>query len=139
MKSPTIAVLAACIAAAPFAFAQVRCDNCGRIETIRTVSKTETWVPLGTMTPDARMGTVGEQGRVTSVYNFTSGNMVLLGAAGGAGYAKRPSAYDRPRWEIVVRMEGGGNRTVHHDYEPALREGDRVRVYGTQLELVSEQ
>ena len=60
--------------------------------------------------------------------------MVLLGAAGGAGYATRPKAYERPRWQIVVRMDGGGQRTVHHDYEPALREGDRVRVYGTQLE-----
>ena len=68
---------------------------------------------------------------------LTTGNMVLLGAAGGAGYAKRPNAYERPRWEIKVRMDAGGVRTVTHDYEPALREGDRVRVYGTQLELVS--
>jgi ABC-type amino acid transport substrate-binding protein len=40
------------------------------------------------------------------------------------------------RWEIVVKMDRGGVRTVTNDYEPALREGDRVRVYGTQLELV---
>jgi hypothetical protein len=117
------------------AAAQERCDNCGRIESIRTATARETWTPLGAMSMPS--GPTDQPGRVTSQYNFTTGNMVLLGAAGGAGYAKRPNAYERPRWEIKVRMDAGGVRTVTHDYEPALREGDRVRVYGTQLELVS--
>jgi hypothetical protein len=116
------------------ALAQERCDNCGRIESIRTTTARETWTPLGGTTMPS--SPTDQPGRVTSQYNFTTGNMVLLGAAGGAGYAKRPNAYERPRWEIRVKMDGGGLRTVTHDYEPALREGDRVRVYGTQLELV---
>lgn len=117
------------------AHAQERCDNCGRVESIRTVTTKESWTPLGAMSMTA--GPLDQPGRVTSQYNFTTGNMVLLGAAGGAGYARRPNAYERPRWEIRVRMDGGSVRTVSHDYEPALREGDRVRVYGSQLELVS--
>ena len=40
------------------------------------------------------------------------------------------------RVEIRVKMDAGGVRVVSHDYEPALREGDRVRLYGTQLELI---
>ena len=116
------------------ALAQERCDNCGRIESIRTATARETWTPLGGVTMPSNP--TDQPGRVTSQYNFTTGNMVLLGAAGGAGYAKRPNAYERPRWEIRVKMDGGTIRTVTHDYEPALREGDRVRVYGTQLELV---
>jgi outer membrane lipoprotein SlyB len=73
---------------------------------------------------------------VSTQYNFTTGNVVMLGAAGGAGYAKRSNAYERPRWELAVKMDRGDTRRVTQDYEPALREGDRVRVYGTQVELL---
>ena len=117
--------------------AQDRCENCGRVESIRTVTTRESWTPLGSVTPPARASDPDNQsGRVTSAYDFTSGNTVLLGSAGGAGYARRANAYERPRWEIVVRMDAGGTRTVNQTYEPALRRGERVRVYGTQLELI---
>lgn len=120
--------------AAASSLAQERCDNCAQILSIRTTTAKTTWSPLGSM--PAASDNFGQPGRVTTQYNFTSGNLVLLGAAGGAGYAKRPNSYERPRWEITVRMDDGSTRVVSNDYEPALREGDRVRVYGTQLELI---
>lgn len=124
-----IAILLAVALGAVPAAAQERCDNCGRIEGVRSVRSTSEALPLGTM------GSVQDtSGRVTTQYNFTSGSMVVLGAAGGAGYARRPRSAERERWEIAVRMDDGTTRTLSQAYEPALRAGDRVRVYGTLVE-----
>lgn len=125
-------VAIALLAATTVAAAQDRCDNCGRIASIRSYTPNSSWTPLGSMPSSADRNAPGQ---VTTQYNFTSGNFVMLGAAGGAGYAKRPNSYERPRWEIVVTMDDGTTRTVSHSYEPALQQGDRVRVFGTQLEL----
>lgn len=130
-----LAVAALAVAAWPAA-AQDKCANCGRIDSIREYTTKTGWTPLGAMSATGVRDSASEAGRVSTQYNFSSGNMVMLGAAGGAGYAKRPNSYERPRWEIVVRMDDGSRRTVNNDYEPALREGDRVRVYGTQLERI---
>jgi outer membrane lipoprotein SlyB len=66
-----------------------------------------------------------------------SRGLVMIGAAGGAVYAKRPNSYKKPRWDVAVKMDDGSTRTVQQRYEPFVREGDRVRIMGTQLELVA--
>jgi len=129
-------VLAALAVVAAPTQAQGTCANCGRIESIRESTATTGWTPLGAMASAGPSQSAGDAGRVSTQYNFSSGDVVLLGAAGGAGYAKRPNAYQRPRWQIAVRMDDGTRRSVSRDYEPELREGDRVRVFGTQLELM---
>jgi outer membrane lipoprotein SlyB len=129
-------VAALLVATALPAMAQDKCANCGRVESVRESTAKTGWTPLGAMASAGANPAAADAGRVSTQYNFTSGNMVLLGAAGGAGYAKRPNSYERPRWEIAVRMDDGSRRAVTHDYEPAVQVGDRVRVYGTQLELM---
>jgi outer membrane lipoprotein SlyB len=62
--------------------------------------------------------------------------LVVIGAAGGATSGKRPNAYEKPRWDVTVKMDRGDTRVLQQRYEPLLREGDRVRVLGTQIELV---
>ena len=112
------------------------CDNCGVVVSIEISYQEEQWTPLGVVSPATSL-TTGTEAR--SAFAFGSeGNrgLVLIGAAGGAVYAKRPNAYQRPRWDVTVKMDRGDVRVLPQRYEPLLRKGDRVRVLGTQVELV---
>jgi outer membrane lipoprotein SlyB len=125
---------------APAAAAAGDCDRCGKIESIRPVTAKDLWTPLGSVatTPQGD-GTAATPSSVTMYQigkGFSKQGTVVIGAAGGAAYRARPSELNAKRWEIVVRMEDGATRSVTQNYEPMLREGDRVRVMGTQLELV---
>ena len=115
------------------------CDRCGTIASIRQATSQDNWT---------RVGAVSSGGAGTSdlsplaVTQFQVGRdgskqgTVLLGAAGGAMYQSRPSALNVQRWELVVRMDDGSVRSVTQNYQPILQSGDRVRVLGTQLELL---
>ena len=119
------------------------CERCGKIESIRPVTTKDTWAPLGSVSSSPAASVGGGAGTSPSAVTmfqigpgFSKQGTVLLGAAGGAAYQTRPSTLNAKRWEIIVRMDAGGTRAVTQNYEPMLREGDRVRVMGTQLELL---
>ncbi|HEY2865174.1 MAG TPA: hypothetical protein VGK37_16255 [Casimicrobiaceae bacterium] len=117
----------------------VPCDRCGTIQSIRQVTSKDQWTPLGTVSSS---GTGGSDLAPRAVTQFQIGRdmskqgTVLLGSAGGAAYQSRPSGLNAARWEVVVRMDDGSPRTVTQNYQPLMRSGDRVHVYGTQVELL---
>jgi outer membrane lipoprotein SlyB len=137
-----LAVAAALVLAAP-ALAQPpadACDACGVVTSIALSIERQQWTPLGT----TGVNTVTASGRATdATTQFSIGpqlknqGLVVVGAAGGATYGKRPNAYEKPRWDVTVKMDRGGTRVIPQSYEPMLREGDRVRVLGTQLDLLN--
>lgn len=117
---------------------------CGRVESIRQTTVKQTWTPLGAGVGNgANLGgpTGGDAGSVTSTFKIGPGlsnqGMVLLGAAGGAQYNKTPNSYAQPQWEVTVKLDTGRSRTVNMRYEPFVHEGDRVRVVGSNVELVN--
>ena len=119
------------------------CERCGKIESIHPVTTKDTWTPLGSVSSSPAASVGGGTGTSPSAVTmfqigpgFSKQGTVMLGAAGGAAYQTRPSQLNAKRWEIIVRMDAGGTRAVTQNYEPMLREGDRVRVMGTQLELL---
>jgi hypothetical protein len=142
MRRTTAALSIFAMFAAPAHGQQPRdaCDACGIVQSIQMTSERAQWTPLGSATPSTVTATGASTGSVTQFSigpQFKNQGLVMLGAAGGANYAKRPNAYEKPRWDVAVKMDRGGTRTVSQSYEPLLREGDRVRVLGTQLELVN--
>lgn len=119
------------------------CDNCGVVQKIAAVSVRQQWTPLGSVNDSSAYGggPTGQPGSQT-MYSigpgFTNKGMVIVGAAGGAAYAQKPSEYQRQRWDVTVKMDSGPPpRVINLSYEPFVQEGDRVRVSGNQLELVS--
>ncbi len=115
------------------------CDAfpCGRVESIVRTTVKESWTPLGTT------GSVGGDNRGAAVTSFEIGpgmsnkGMVLLGASGGAVYRKAPNAYEKPQWQVTVKLDSGRTRVLTLSFEPYVREGDRVRVAGNHVELVN--
>ena len=113
------------------------CERCGTVETIRQAANQNQPIPLGTM-PSVASGSSGLNPSSITAYQIGRDNQgqVTLGAAGGAVYQQNKPTQRVTRWEIVVRMDDGSARSVIQNYEPLLQVGDRVRVFGPQVELV---
>jgi len=143
----SIAVVGA-VASAPHVLAQSAssdsdCRACGRVVTIRTVTSAERWEPLGSAVGSAPdVGGPGGSMQPSTVSSFRIGRggknegMVLLGSAGGANYKKSSTSYEQRRWEVTVKLDDGETRAVSMGYEPFVREGDRVRIAGNNVELL---
>jgi outer membrane lipoprotein SlyB len=142
------ALLAFAAAAAIPASAQIKpadaaCGNCGVVQSITPVNQRQQWTPLGSVPEASAMGggPGGQTGSATMLSigpGFTNRGMVVVGAAGGAAYAQKPNEYQRQRWDVTVKMDSGPPpRVVNLSYEPFVQEGDRVRVFGNQLELIN--
>jgi outer membrane lipoprotein SlyB len=110
------------------------CDQCGKVLSIRHTMVKEQWTPLGggaSFDSDARAATMFQIGP-----GLSNQGKVMVGAAGGAAYQKSPNAYEKPRWEVTVKMDNGQTRVTSLAYEPYVQEGDRVRLLGRNVELI---
>lgn len=137
--SPAAAVSAANAVPAP----SIACGACGKVESIRQTTVKDQWTPLGTgVGIKGAPVSPGENPAGVASYKIGPGmsnqGMVVLGAAGGAAYSKTPNSYERPRWEVTVKLDTGASRVVMLSYEPFVREGDRVRIAGNNVELLDE-
>jgi outer membrane lipoprotein SlyB len=137
--SPAAAVSAANAAPAP----SIECGACGKVESIRQTTVKDQWTPLGTgVGISGAPVSPGESPAGVASYKIGPGmsnqGMVVLGAAGGAAYSKTPNSYERPRWELTIKLDTGSTRVVHLSYEPYVHEGDRVRIAGNNVELLED-
>ena len=110
------------------------CGQCGKVLSVKQTMVKEQWTPLGggsSFGTDARAATMFQIGP-----GLSNQGKVMVGAAGGAAYQKTPNAYEKPRWEVMVKMDNGQTRVTSLPYEPYVQEGDRVRLNGRNVELI---
>jgi len=142
LPPPAPAPGAPAAAGAPPSITAVECGACGKVESIRQTTTQQQWTPLGTGVGVGGAPSLGEAPAGVTSYRIGPGlsnqGMVVLGAAGGAAYKRTPNSYEQRRWDVTVRLDGGGTRVVSLPYEPYVREGDHVRIAGNNVELLDE-
>ena len=110
-----------------------KCSNCGRVEQIRAIEKSD-WKKYAAPAAGAVVG-----GVVGNQFGGGSGKTALtvVGALGGAlgGHKVEEKTRDKV-YEVVVKMDDGSHRTVTYQSSPPVREGDRVKLRDGQLVLV---
>jgi outer membrane lipoprotein SlyB len=117
--------------AQPVAPAAPPCSSCGTVDSIRVTEKAGEGSAVGVIAGGVLGGLLGNQ--IGSGRGNTAAT--ILGAAGGAyaGHQVEKNVKKTSQYEVNVRMEDGGLRTVTYDQEPGFRSGDKVRFIDGKL------
>ena len=120
-------------AASPVAQQRVACADCGSVVDVREVEVKGEGSGAGAVAGGVAGAIIGNQfghGGAKTVAR-------VAGAAGGAyaGHQIEKKVRSHKRYDVVVRMEAGGERTVSYESPPTWRSGDRVRIVDGRLEL----
>lgn len=118
-------------AAQPAAPAAPPCSTCGTVDSIRVTEKAGEGSAVGVIACGVLGCLLGNQ--IGSGRGNTAAT--ILGAAGGAyaGHQVEKNVKKTSQYEVNVRMEDGGLRTVTYDQEPGFRSGDKVRFIDGKL------
>jgi len=113
------------------------CERCGTIRSIREVRVSRP-VPV----PRAFRNEPLDQGPGSTVIVGAVVALPLGGGTdkpfvGGVGTPEMRERFTESTYEIVIRLDGGGYTMVQRADGASFRVGDRVRVRGTQLELLA--
>lgn len=111
------------------------CENCGNIESIRTITTRAQGSGVGAGAGAILGGLLGNQ--VGSGHGRQLAT--VAGAVGGAvaGNQIEGSMHANHSYEIRVRLDTGKYRTFHQQNAPAWRDGDRVRIVKGSLRSVA--
>lgn len=102
------------------------CSNCGVITAIRTVEQAGEGSGLGAIAGGVAGALLGSQ-----VGGGTGKDLATIAGAVGGGYAGHQvekKVKTTKHYEISVRMDDGGHRTMTQETAPAFAIGDKVRI-----------
>jgi len=114
--------------------APAACSNCGVVESVRSVEHRPQGSGVGAAGGAILGGLLGNQ--VGSGHGRQIAT--VAGAVGGAvaGNQIEGNMKTTHTWNVVVRMDNGGKRTISQSSQPAWRSGDAVRVVKGQLRSI---
>ena len=140
-----IVAVSAALAAGSAALAQApapaptasKCTDCGVVQSVRVNEVQAPTSGVGMVAGGVLGGVLGHQ------VGSGRGNTVatVAGAAGGAyvGNTIEKNRNTKSQWSVGIKMDSGQLRTFVYSSQPAVREGDRVKLIdgGRRLALVA--
>jgi len=130
-------ILVSGLAAGSVALAQSPCADCGVVTSVRSNEVKGSTSGVGMVAGGVLGGVLGHQ------IGSGRGNTVatIAGAAGGAyvGNKVEQNKNTKTQWSVGIKMDGGQQRTFIYSSQPAVHEGDRVKLVdgGKRLALVA--
>ena len=113
------------------------CDRCGVIRSIKEISlQRPVNVPQGFRSDPDNSGP-GSSIPVGAVISIPLGSGAGNPFVGGVGTPEMRERLSATEYEITIRLDDGGYTMVQRKDGLAFRVGDRVRVQGTQIELLA--
>ena len=112
------------------------CDGCGAIRSIREVQSQRGTVPKVFQNEPIDRG-IGSTVLVGAVVALPLGRGADKPFVGGVGTPEMRARFSETTYEIAIRFDNGGYTMVERADGASFRVGDRVRVQGTQLELLA--
>lgn len=134
----TVATATAAFALSPVALAQNnnKCADCGVVQNVQLVEQKGQSSGVGLVAGGVIGGVLGHQ------IGSGRGNTVATIAGAGAGaYAGNEIEKNKNKtryWSVAIRMDNGQNRTFTYSSQPAVHQGERVKLVdgGRRLALV---
>ena len=117
--------------------AAAKCTDCGVVQSVRFVEVKGSSSGVGMVAGGVLGGVLGHQiGGGTGKTVAT-----IAGAAGGAyvGNEVEKKKNTKGQWNVVIKMDGGQQRTFVYTNQPTVHDGDRVKLIdgGRRLALVA--
>jgi len=115
------------------------CERCGVIRSIREVQVSRP-VPVPRVFQNQPFDHgLGSTVRVGAVVALPLGAGSEKPFVGGVGTPEMRERFSETTYEVIIRLDNGGYNMVQRADGASFRVGDRVRMQGMQLELLSNQ
>ena len=131
LLSRALATIAAVSAVAFAPAAQGRCDECGTVTSVQTITHKGEASGAGAVAGGVLGGVLGHQ--VGSGRGNTAATIVGAGAGAYAGNEIEKSQKAKTTYQVVVKLEDGKSRTFSFAKETSYRVGDKIRVVEGKL------